>query len=101
VRKSYEGYLLLEMMIAMTVILFSILMMMSSINFLFLDEKKCQEELEMSILLYEMASGLNVSSDNKEIIRNKGKTSGFIIKDWNQNHLRIESEELFLEVKKE
>ncbi len=55
----------------------------------------------MSILLYEMASGLNVSSDNKEIIRNKGKTSGFVIKDWNQNHLRIESEELFLEVKKE
>lgn len=100
-RKSYEGYLLLEMMIAMTVILLSILMMMSSISFLFLDEKKCQEELEMSIFLYEMASGLNVSPDNKEIIRNKGKTSGFVIKDWNQNHLRIESEELFLEVKKE
>ena len=100
-RKSYEGYLLLEMMIAMIVILLSILMMMSSISFLFLDEKKCQEELEMSIFLYEMASGLNVSPDNKEIIRNKGKTSGLVIKDWNQNHLRIESEELFLEVKKE
>lgn len=100
-RKNYEGYLLLEMMIAMSVILFSILMMISSINFLFLDEKKCQEELEMSILLYEMASGLNVSSDNRNIIERKSEASGFVIKNWDKEHLRIESEELFLEVKKD
>lgn len=99
--KKYEGYLLLEMMIAMTVILFSILMIMSSINFLFLDEKKCQEELEMSILLYEMASGLNTSPHNRNIIERKCETSGFFIKNWNKEHLRIESEELFLEVKKD
>lgn len=100
-RKNYEGYLLLEIMIAMTVILISILMIMSSINFLFLDEKKCQEELEMSILLYEMASSIDLSTEKKRLIESKSTTSGFIIKNWNQEHLRIESEELFLEVEKE
>lgn len=95
-----DGYLLLEIMIAMTVILFSILMIVSSINFLLLDEKKCKEELEMSIVLYEMASSLNLPQEKKELIKDKSDEKGYTIKNWEKDHLKIEREDLILEVKK-
>ncbi len=95
-----KGYLLLEVMLAMTVIFSSILMIISSINFLLLDEKKCKEELEMSIMLYEMAASINLTDDKRRVVHAKSLEQGFTIAYWEREHLRIESDELFIEVKR-
>lgn len=96
-----EGYLLLEAMLAMVVISVIILFMVTSIMFLLTEEKKCQEELEMAIVIYEMACSVREENHGQEDIMAKSASKDLTITTWNKDSLRIESEDQFLEITKD
>ncbi|MFC6347243.1 type II secretion system protein [Vagococcus carniphilus] len=97
--KKNSGYLLLECMVAMVIIVTSLLFLMGTITFFLVDEKKAQEELEQAILLYEMSSVLN-DENAKQQVGEKAVGQKTTIEVWNENHLRIECDDKYLEIKK-
>ncbi|MEG0254819.1 MAG: hypothetical protein RR554_03425 [Vagococcus sp.] len=98
-KRKNSGYLLLECMIAMVVIVTSLLFLISTITFLLLDEKKAQDELEVAILLYEMTS--LTQETQRQSVEEKANQKGMHISAWTNNNLRIEREEICLEINKQ
>lgn len=86
-------------MIAMVVIVTSLLFLISTITFLLLDEKKAQEELELAILLYEMTS--LTQETQRQSVEEKANQKDIHISTWTNNNLRIEQEEICLEINKQ
>lgn len=99
-RQRYRGFLLLETMIAMAVIVTGILLMVSTSTFILSENKRCEDELEMAILLYEMSCATDGSDNVKQAIYSKGSKMNVDIQVWRKDHLRIESDSLLLEIEK-
>lgn len=100
-KENYKGYLLLESMVAMVVIVTSVLMIYNTIIFMLSEEKKRQDELEMAILLYEVAASSHYPKENQGKVQQKSQDKGFTINTWKDNHIRIEGDSLSLELIKE
>lgn len=100
-RKAYEGFLLLEAMVAMIVIVSGILFMVSTIIFILSENKRCEQELEGAILLYEMACDVSKDDTRSPELIEKAREMGITIVDWTPDCLRIESEALSMEIKRE
>lgn len=98
-KKKDSGYLLLECMIAMVVIVTSLLFLISTITFLLVNEKRAQEELELAILLYEMSS--LTQEAQKQQIEEKANQKNTYISAWTNNNLKIEREEICLEINRQ
>ena len=96
-----DGFLLLEAMIAMVVIVTGILFMIQTMTFLLREEHRRKEELEMAIILYEMSCSLKEEYGGEQAILSKSENLGFSITSWNTTKLKIESEELSLEIIKD
>lgn len=97
--RKNSGYLLLECMVAMVIIVTSLLFLMGTITFFLVDEKKTQEELEQAILLYEMSSVLS-DENAKQQVGEKAVGQKTTINVWTEDHLRIERDDKCLEIKK-
>ena len=100
-RKAYEGFLLLEAMVAMVVIVSGVLFMVSTIMFILSENKRCEQELEGAILLYEMACELSSNESKTLELSEKAREMGMTIVGWTPDFLRIESESLSMEIKRE
>lgn len=98
-KPNYKGFLLLETMVAMVVIVTGILFMVSTITFILSENKRCEEELEMAIILYEMACSNNQEGKGQQEIYNKSLDKNMRLTTWENDHLRIESDALYLEIK--
>lgn len=97
--KKNNGYLLLECMVAMVIIVTSVLFLMEIITFFLVGEKKAQGELERAILLYEMTSVMD-DDVTKVQVEEKAFNQQTTIEIWTKDHFRIECDETYLEIKK-
>ena len=99
-RKNKAGYLLLETMIAMGIIIGGTLFTMSSITHLLLEEKRAQKELELTVLLHEMALSTRLEKRGEQAILKKSNEQNVVITVWEENQIRIESEGVSIGVKR-
>ncbi|HCM89509.1 MULTISPECIES: hypothetical protein [Vagococcus] len=101
-KKIYEnqGYLLFECMIAMFIIVSSLLFLMSTMIFFFKETNLKQTELEMATQLYEMAAFKQNKLKDETLIRKKATDHDFFIKEWNTDRVRIECEDISLEIQR-
>ncbi|MGX7023979.1 hypothetical protein [Vagococcus hydrophili] len=95
-----DGYLLLECMVAMFIIVTSILFLMSTMIFLLEEVRDKQKELEVATQAYEMAAFKQNGLVDETLIRKKAIDNNILIKEWNKKSIRIESEEVLLEIKR-
>lgn len=88
----------MEAMIAMFLIVTSVIFILSSITFLLTKEKNARAELEMSTLLFEMAASVRTFDKNREAIARKGDDLGINIVDWQEDHIKIEDEQISFDI---
>ena len=97
-KEPYKGFLLLETMVAMVVVVSGVLFIFGGIVFMLSENKRCEEELEMAILLYEMSSMTSRSIHREKDIEEKAESLGIEIVSWEKENIRIESEFQSLEI---
>ncbi len=97
-KKKNDGYLLLECMLAMVIIVSSILFTISMLTFLLKDEKLKQEEVETAIMIYELSAFYRNNGENPQMLKNKAANHEFNIKKWEATDIRVESGDILLEV---